>query len=40
MNRTTVIYHIADIHISSDEERYDEYENVFNILYKILEEER
>ena len=40
MEQTQVIYHLADIHISSDEERYDEYEKVFNKLYKLLEEEK
>ena len=40
MEETEVIYNIADIHISSDEERYDEYEKVFIKLYKLLEEER
>ena len=38
--KTEVIYHLADIHISSDEERYDEYEKVFEKLYKLLEEEK
>ena len=40
MEQTQVIYHLADIHISSDEERYDEYEKVFNKLYKVLDEEK
>ena len=34
MEQTHVIYHLSDIHISSDEERYDEYEKVFSKLYK------
>ena len=32
-----VIYHIADIHITNTTERYDEYEKVFEKIYKILE---
>jgi DNA repair exonuclease SbcCD ATPase subunit len=40
MNKTQIIYHLADIHISSDEERYDEYEKVFEKFYKLLEEEK
>lgn len=31
------IYHLADIHITNNESRHEEYEQVFNNLYKILE---
>lgn len=40
MSKTQVIFHIADIHISSDEERYEEYDKVFEKLYKIIEKEK
>ena len=32
-----VIYHMADIHITNTTERYEEYEKVFEKIYKILE---
>ena len=32
-----IIYHIADIHIHNDTNRYDEYNNVFNNLYKKID---
>lgn len=31
------IYHLADIHITNNETRHIEYEQVFNNLYSILE---
>jgi DNA repair exonuclease SbcCD nuclease subunit len=35
-----VIYHIADIHISNYTDRYEEYENIFKKVYKMLEEDK
>src|SRR5271154_803694 len=35
----THIYHIADIHIRRDNSRYDEYRQIFNKFYKILEKD-
>ncbi len=35
-----VIYHIADIHISNNKERYEEYTLVFEKFYKILEDDK
>jgi DNA repair exonuclease SbcCD ATPase subunit len=32
-----VIYHMADIHITNKKERYEEYEKVFEKIYKLLE---
>lgn len=34
-----VIYHMADIHITNTIERYEEYEKVFEKIYKLLEKE-
>ena len=34
------IYHLADIHITNNETRHAEYEEVFNNLYKVLEEDK
>lgn len=34
-----IIYHIADIHVTNNEERIDEYEKAFENLYKILEKD-
>jgi len=34
------IYHLADIHITNNETRHTEYEEVFNNLYKVLEEDK
>lgn len=34
-----VIYHMADIHIANNTDRYEEYLNVFERLYKILEKD-
>jgi DNA repair exonuclease SbcCD ATPase subunit len=34
------IYHLADIHITNNETRHIEYEEVFNNLYKVLEEDK
>ena len=36
----THIYHLADIHITNNETRHVEYEEVFNNLYKILENDK
>ena len=35
-----VIYHMADIHISNNTDRYEEYEKIFKKVYKMLEEEK
>jgi len=32
-----VIYHMADIHIQNKKERYDEYQQIFDKIYKLLE---
>lgn len=37
MAKTKIIYHLADIHISCDIERFDEYQKTFEKLYEILE---
>lgn len=34
-----VIYHMADIHITNKKERYDEYEKIFEKIYKMLEKD-
>lgn len=34
------IFHLADIHIPSDIDRYDEYEKIFAKLYKSIDEEK
>ena len=37
MSNLPVLYHMADIHITNNTDRYEEYLNVFERLYKILE---
>ena len=32
-----VIYHMADIHITNKNERYEEYQEIFEKVYKLLE---
>jgi DNA repair exonuclease SbcCD nuclease subunit len=32
-----VIYHMADIHITNKKERYEEYQEIFDKIYKLLE---
>lgn len=34
-----VIYHMADIHISNKKERYEEYQQIFEKIYKLLEKD-
>ena len=34
-----VIYHMADIHVTNYNDRYDEFEEIFKKIYKILEED-
>ena len=35
-----VIYHLADLHIPNNNDRYDEYMSVFDNVYKKLEEDK
>lgn len=35
-----VIYHMADIHITNKKERYEEYQQIFEKIYKLLENDR
>jgi DNA repair exonuclease SbcCD nuclease subunit len=35
-----VIYHMADIHITNKKERYEEYQQIFEKIYKLLEDDR
>jgi DNA repair exonuclease SbcCD ATPase subunit len=35
-----ILFHLADIHIPNDIDRYDEYTKVFEKVYKIIDEER
>lgn len=34
-----VIYHMADIHITNKKERYEEYQQIFEKIYKLLEDD-
>ena len=35
-----VIYHMADIHVTNYNDRYDEFEEIFKKIYKILEDDK
>ncbi len=39
-NKIEILFHLADIHIPNDSDRYDEYTKVFEKVYKLIDDEK